>query len=145
MGTKKQVEKDFAKRLFIEEKLDRKTIAERLGITEKTVGKWAKDENWEKIRTSLVTIKDAQISLLYGQLEFLNNDIASREYKVATAKEADALIKITNAIKSLEVETNLGDTINVCKKLIQFVRIDNLEFSKNLTRYCDLYIHTLMK
>lgn len=145
MGAKKQVEREYAKRLFIDEKLDRKAIAERIGVAEKTIGKWAKDDNWEKIRTSLLTIKDSQISLLYSQLEFLNNDIASRDYKVATPKEADTLIKITNSIKALEVETNLGDTIQVAKKIIQFIQSEDLEFSKKLTRYCDLYINTLMK
>lgn len=145
MATKKQIEKEYAKRLFIEERLDRKTIAERVGVNEKTIGKWAKEGDWEKIRTSLLTIKDSQIALLYGQLEFLNNDIAARDYKVATTKEADTLIKITNAIKALEVETNLGDTIQVAKKIIQFIQNDDLEFSKKLTRFCDLYINTLMK
>ncbi|NDP26448.1 MAG: hypothetical protein GZ087_03335 [Flavobacterium sp.] len=183
MAVKKQVEKDFAKVLFVENNLDRKEVAARVKVTEKTVGKWVIDGNWEKMRISLITIKDNVLKEHYNQLDQLNKEIASRpivrdipasllkpiklkdasgaEYlEYPKIKEEDYPIKIgntpntkdslvmtqiTNNIKKLETETNIGETIEISKQLIQFIGGQDLYFSKILTEYCDAFITAKMK
>ena len=44
MGLSKLQEKDYAKMLFVSENLSQKEIAERVKVSEKTIGKWIKDE-----------------------------------------------------------------------------------------------------
>lgn len=183
MAKAKQVEKDYAKVLFVNDNLTQKEIAERLNVTEKTVGKWVKDGKWETLRTSMLTTKDNQLKSLYEQLERKNHEIATRpvvrdipayilkpiklkdaegnEYlefpkynpedypikigNVPTSADADAIAKITGAIKRLETETSIGETIDVSKKLIQFIQPIDFEFAKKLTSYCDVYITSIMK
>lgn len=145
MAVRKQVEKDFAKVLFVNDNLTQKEIAIRLNITEKTIGKWVKDGEWEKMKKSILVTKDSQLSMLYDQLDFVNNYIKTRDYKIATTKEADVISKLTSAIKKLETETNVGETIEVSKQLIQFTRSQDIAFSQQLTKYCDAYIQEKMK
>ena len=60
------------------------------------------------------------------------------------SKDTDMIIKITNAIKKLETETNIGETITVAKNFILFVRsIDNQDANK-LTTYFDAFIKQKM-
>lgn len=57
-----------------------------------------------------------------------------------TTKDADIILKITNSIKKLETDTNVGDTVSVCKDLIQFVRSQDQELANKLIKYCDAMI-----
>ncbi len=79
MAFKKQQQNEYAKILFTERGLTQKEIAERVGVTEKTVGNWVKKGDWEKLKKSLLVTKKNQISKLYDQLEWLTNHIANRE------------------------------------------------------------------
>jgi transcriptional regulator with XRE-family HTH domain len=183
MGAKKTVEKDYAKMLFVNENLSQKEIAERVGVQEKTIGKWINDGNWQSLKTSMLVTKDAQLVALYGQLAHINHEIETRpvvrdipqfllkpmivkdakgnekielphynpeDYpikigNVATSKDADIIAKITTAIKRLETETNIGETVDVCKKLIQFIQSVDIQLAKKVTDYADAYITSLMK
>lgn len=183
MGTRKQVEKDLAKILFVNEGVTQKEIAERLNLTEKTVSKWVKEGEWDKLKTSMLVTKDNQLTALYRQLENLNSEIATRPIvrdipakllspvkvrdsdggerlenpvynaedfpvKVGnfpTSKEADMISKLTTAIKRLETETNIGETVEISKQLIQFVRSIDVPFANQLLKYCDLFIQDKMR
>lgn len=78
MKRNREMEKDYAKSLFLEGKT-RKDIAQRLSRTEKTIGKWAVDGKWEEMKRSLMVTKETQINSLYIQLEQLNKDILERK------------------------------------------------------------------
>jgi transposase len=183
MAVRKQVERDFAKILFVNENISQKEIAARLKVTEKTIGKWIKEGNWEALKTSMLVTKDNQLTALYKQLETKNKEIENRpivydipifllkpiklkdehgcefleypkinekDYPVksgnfANSKDADIISKITGAIKKLETETNIGETVEVAKQLIQFIGSQDLAFSKQLTEYCDAFITSKMK
>jgi transcriptional regulator with XRE-family HTH domain len=145
MALLKKQEKEFAKSLFIGGGLTQKEIAERVSVTEKTIASWIKKEKWESLKKSLLTTKQNQLGFLYDQLDFLNTDIASREFKVAAGKEADTIIKLTAAINRLETETSIGDTVEVARNFIEFVRPQDLELAKTITNLFDVFITAKMK
>lgn len=145
MALLKKQEKEFAKSLFIGGGLTQKEIAERVSVTEKTIASWIKKEKWESLKKSLLTTKQNQLGFFYDQLDFLNNDIAAREFKVADGKEADTIIKLTAAINRLETETSIGDTVEVARNFIEFVRPQDLELAKTITNLFDVFITAKMK
>lgn len=145
MGLKKAQEREYARILFVSENLHQKEIAERVGVTEKTIAKWIQEGDWKKLKRSLLTTKQNQLSQLYDQLEWQNNEIAKRELKVATSKEADVISKITAAIQRLEIEASIGETVEVGRNLIDFIRQTDLDFAKKVTAYFDLFIQTKMR
>jgi transposase len=145
MALKKLQEKEFAKSLFIGGGITQKEIASRVSVTEKTLANWIKAGKWESLRKSLLTTKQAQLSFLYDQLDFLNTDISERDYKVAVGKEADTIIKLTAAINRLETETSIGDTVEVARHFIEFVRPQDLELAKTITNLFDVFITAKMK
>lgn len=145
MGLSKSKEHDFAKLLFTQERLSIKEVAERVGVSEKTVSKWRTLDGWDSIRKSLLVTKDQQITHLYNQLEWLNDDISGREMKIATVKEADIISKITSAIKKLEVDASLGEIFEVGRLFIDFVREIDLSKAKDITTLFDQFIQCRMK
>lgn len=145
MGLKKTQEREYARVLYVSENLHQKEIAERVGITEKTLSKWIQEGDWKKLKRSMLTTKQNQLSQLYDQLEWQNMLIAERPLKVANSKEADVISKITAAIQRLEVETSIGETVEVARAFIEFVRQNDLDFAKKITALFDLYIQTKIK
>src|SRR5690606_40471800 len=79
MGLKKKQEEDYAKILFTQHNLTRKEVSERVGVSEKTVGRWADKGNWDALKRSLLTTKKQQITQLYEQLEWINSHISTRD------------------------------------------------------------------
>lgn len=182
MAIRKQVERDLAKVLFVNDNVSQKEISERLKVTEKTVGKWVKEGDWEKLKISLLVTKDNQLTGLYNQLAAALNEIETRpivrdipnfmlkpiklkdssgdeklEYPMydpedypilignfPNSKDTDMISKLTTAIKRLETETNIGETISVVKNLIMFIRNIDSKFATQLTTYCDAFVKEKM-
>lgn len=114
--------KEFAKLLYIKERLTQKEVAQRVAIGEHALGRWVKDGGWDKLRRSLLVTKQEQIAKLYAQLETLSDLIAKRAEKVANSKEADIYTKLTAAIRNLETEINIGDCVEIGMEFCDYVR-----------------------
>ncbi len=140
--------KEFAKLLYLQNNgISQKEISQRAGISEVTVGKWIKAEKWEELKVSLLTTKAEQLSLLYNQLKELNNAISRRDEgsRYSTNKEADTLIKITAAIKNLEVETSIADKVETGQQFLSFIRkASDIDLSKQVAKYFDAFIKSCM-
>lgn len=135
--------KDYAKTLFLNDlNITQKEIAERAGVSEKTVSNWVNRESWEKLRTNLLTTRDMQLSALYGQLRALNETIAGRELdkRYASSKEADVLIKLTSAIRNLEQDMSIADIVNVAKRFLGFVKKVDMNQAKEISALFDAFI-----
>jgi len=145
MGISKTQEKEFARMLFVNEKLSQKEIAQRVNVSERTLGKWMKDGKWEQMRKSMLITKDHNLFLLYEQLQALNEEIQKREQKYGNIKEVQTIAMLTTSIQRLEIETSIGQTIEVAKGFIEFLRQIDVDKAKEATKYFDAYILTRMK
>lgn len=145
MGLKKKQQNDYAKMLYTTGQFTQKEIAERVEVTEKTLSNWIEKGGWKKLKKSMLVTKQHQISRIYDQLDFLNDKINNREDKVADVKEADVFIKLTNSIHKLEVETSVGQIVEVAREFIEFVRQFDVETAKVITGHFDKFIHSKMK
>lgn len=145
MAVRKETEKEYAKLLFIKHNLDQKEIATKVKVTEKTLGKWINDGKWREQKRSLLHTRNSVIRGLEEQMELWQEMIGKREDKLASAKEADLLIKLASGIKKLENEIGIGEIITANMGLIEFIQSIDFDFSKKLTQYADLYINSKMK
>lgn len=141
--------KELAKALYLSDKgKTQKEVAKAIGVTEATVSKWAADDKWSELRDSLVLTRDEQLSRLYAQLRAFNDYIDTKEEKLRfpTSKEADALRKISKSIKDLEVETSIAETIEVLKKVLDFIRpLVSFEQAQAIRRLFDQYVKNVLK
>jgi predicted DNA-binding protein YlxM (UPF0122 family) len=145
MGITKAQEREYAKILYVSERITFKEIAERTGVTEKTIGKWAIADNWDKLRKSLLTTKQNQLVHWYNQLEAMNEHIATRKPPVPDSKEADIMSKVTSNIQRLETETGIGEYVEVGRKLLTFIQSIDLDDAKKFKGYVDEFINSKVK
>jgi transcriptional regulator with XRE-family HTH domain len=161
MGVSKAQEKEYARILYVSERITYKEIAERVGVTEKTIGRWAEIGNWDKLRKSLLTTRDNQLVHWYNQLENINEDIAHRpvlqkdkkgddilrveKIGIPTSAEADTMSKLSGNIQKLETEIGLGEYVTVSKKLLVFIQGIDLGEAKRFKNYIDEFINEKLK
>ena len=133
----KQQRKDYAKTLYLGEKLTQDEIAERVGVTRVTVNRWINSEGWEQLRTSLTITKEEQIKNVYQQISNLHNTILQRDEgkRFATPAEADTLAKYAAMINKLE--TDVG---TVLRKLMAFLRLHSPEEVKRIIPILDVFV-----
>jgi len=139
---------DHAKLLFTMEGVTvQKELAERVGVSVQSINKWVQGEGWESLRASVIITKENELRRFYMQITELNDAIWARPKgtRFANSKEADTLIKLTGAVRQLETDVSVADTIEVLKNFINHVREDNYEKAKEITTFADIYIKSILK
>lgn len=113
----KDKEKGLAFTLFTKECLNAKEIAVKVGVTEKTVGRWIKDGNWKKVR-------DANQNQSQNRLDRIQEVIDG-----LSTERLEILARIKEAKENLQNETNeeakkeLRQVVSELSK--DAVRVDN--------------------
>lgn len=143
--TEKDVKKEYALLLF-KQGVTQKEIAQRVGTTEQTLSKWAKDGKWDALRKSLLVTRQEQLGNLYEQLSELNTNIKSKPegQRFANSKEADVLVKTTGAIRQLETETSVSDVVDVSIKCLNWLRGVEPAKAKEQAEIFDAFIKSLL-
>lgn len=147
MAMTRQQKKDYAKMLFLKSDLTQKLIAGRVEVTEKTLGKWIKEEDWDMLKSSLIITKEEELRRLYQQLNELNNHIADRTEgnRYATSKEADTISKLASAIKQLERDTTIADVIDVFIDFSNWLREADFEKAQEFVSLQDDFVKHKLK
>lgn len=141
-GMTNQQKKEWAKLLFTKEQLLQKEIAEKVGVTPKTVCNWVNKENWDKLRISLSVTHEEQLSHLYSHLSEINTSISKRPEgeRFPNAKEADTITKLSSSINKLERESGVGEVVSTFGQLIRWLRERNLEEAQMIAPILDDFV-----
>lgn len=131
-----------AKTLYCTGQYDQKDIAEIVGISERTISVWKQDEGWEDLKESLLTTRENELRRLYKMLKNLNDflDDKNESCLPINSKEADAVLKLTAAIRNLELETSIADKVEVGTAFINMVRKEDLALSKIIASWFDTFL-----
>ena len=141
--------KEHAKLLFIKENLSQKEIAEKVEVSEKTINRWVNENNeeWKRMRQSIIITKEEQLRRIYEQLDELNQAIQKRDAgcKYANSKEADVIVKLTAAANNLESDASIADIVEVAKRFLNWLRPLDLQKAKEVSALLDAFIKDQMK
>lgn len=139
--------KEWAKTLFVIERLTQKEIAKKVGVSEKTISIWVNKEGWDTLRVSVIITKEQQLKRFYSQVDELNTGIEGRDpgKRYANSKEADTIVKLTAAIKALETETGIAEIIETFKLFTNWLKAFDLPKAQELTKLLDDFITSRIK
>jgi transcriptional regulator with XRE-family HTH domain len=138
--------KDFAKILYLHERLTQAEIAERTGVSGKTIARWIETGGWKGLKVSITITREEQIGNIYRQLAAINDAIGKRDRgsRYATPAESDTIFKLSAAIQKMETDVGIAEIVNVSKGLLDFVRKTDIEKAKELSHDLDAYIKERM-
>lgn len=137
--------RDYAKLLFIKEKLTQKEIAIRIDISQNTISKWANEGNWEAAQKSILLTREEQLRQMMNELDELNKEIANSPLKRANKEQTWVRSQLTGDIKKLESKVSSYDAFNVARGIGEYYRPIDLDIAKQITELFDPYIKTLLR
>lgn len=142
MSISRQQQKEYARTLYVREKLTQAEIAERAGVSRQTVIRWCATEKWDEMRASVSMTSEEQIRNLYRQIIEINTAIANKEQgaRYASAKEADTIVKLTTAINKLQTEVGIHEIVNVGSEFINYMRPIDLDKAKEFASLFDSFV-----
>lgn len=129
--------------LYLNSAMTQKEIAKKVGVSENSLSNWVTDGKWEALKTTLLSTHDEQLKNLYKILEMLNKQgkEALEDDDPDTNPDADAIIKITKAIKYLEKDgSGMGETYITLMDFLTFIQRDNMEHAQLVNNYADAFI-----
>ncbi|MGG5507910.1 MULTISPECIES: transcriptional regulator [unclassified Myroides] len=135
--------KEHAKLLFIKENIDsQKEISERVGVSEKTIGRWIEEGAWRKLKRNIILTREEQMINLMDELAELSESIKKKEEgsRFADHKEAQIRRQLVKDIKDLETKAMLPEIINSLTQFLDFVRRQDIDDTKLLAGYVDHFI-----
>lgn len=138
---------DYAKMLYIYDKLTQKEISKKADVSEPTISKWANDGKWDDYRKAISVTRDERYRSTINQLTELDNLINSRDenHRFPSKDESNIRRKLVADLKSLEVECGIVDVINVSIKLLEWLRQVDNEKAKELSDIFNSYIKSTLK
>lgn len=137
--------KEIAKVLYLQD-YKQKDIAVKLGVSENTVTRWAKDGCWDNLKKNLLNSKYTRLAELYDELEETNRMIKEKDgYKVANSKEADARRKLIADIAELETKYNIGQVTTIARDYVNFVGQIDFDFAQKSLTYLEAFVEQLME
>jgi len=140
-----QLKKDLAKILFTREQLDQKIVAQRVGVSEKTMSNWVNDGNWRELRNRMLISKEDQLNSFYEQLGALNEAI-KKGTGIPDTKQADIQIKLTAAIRNLETDLAIADVVESGMRFIKHLqRVGTIEQVKEYAELWNSFIQSEIK
>ncbi len=117
--------KRLAYTLFVENGFEQKVIAGITGITEKSIGAWKKDGNWEADKQEARMGFEQQRRRIRKHIDTLLTQIEERKapLNVPNSSEGDVLSKLTAAAKALQTELSFAHKAESGKQFVQFIQL----------------------
>lgn len=126
--------KEIAKLLYINNDFTQKNIAEKIKVTENTIGKWVKDEKWDEQKKALSVSKTTLLKKMYSYLETI---LDKEEGSIV----ADRVVKITRAIERLQdKKASFENYIEVFQNFTNYVSREDIELAKIIVRKQDEFV-----
>src|SRR5690606_17382803 len=119
-----------------------KEIARRVNATEHSIGRWAKEDNWELYRKNMLLTREEQMQNLLNELAELNEFIKQKPEgkRFANAKEGDVRRKLIKDMKELVTKASLAEIIETSKRMIRWLSPVDLPLAQKLTDLYDQFI-----
>jgi len=119
-----------------------KALAAKVGVTEKTMGKWIKDGHWEKLRMNIPLVKQEQVQLMLAELQAINLTVATKPEgsRYADTKTADIRRKLVADLRDLEGETSVSDKISVAMSFTKWLGKIDVAKAQEVGALLDVFI-----
>lgn len=88
-------------------------LADKIGVTRQTVGKWCKEDGWQEIRAARNITRPELVNKLLLAIDKLICQVNDSNDPTMIAGLGDKLSKLSSVIQKLDKQTTVVDTIDV--------------------------------
>ncbi|MBX7241858.1 MAG: hypothetical protein K1X92_08920 [Bacteroidia bacterium] len=139
MANKKTVEREIAWMKFLYESKSQTEIARELNVSLKSIGIWAREDNWEKKR-EMLKLTNEKIAM--KNTEYLGNlfmliDSRPEKERFPSTAEANIMIQMGTIKDKFKPELQLPQLYEAATKIMNYIKTRNLSLAKEITPYID--------
>jgi transposase len=125
------VKKKQAYILYVEHDLDAKEVARIVGVSERTIWRWNKKENWRNMR-SIRALAPAKLASFYYQQSEVIMQTAVKEKRLLTDKEVAIISKLSATVMRLEKGDGVGFNIRAMDNFLAYLSKNDLQLAKSI-------------
>lgn len=136
--------KEKARAFFVRSSLNRKEIAETIGVTEKTLRNWIELDNWQAEKDSSSITRSQLLQESYAQLQAINDEIRDNHKGIPTKLLSDAKGVIRKEIETLSTHP-IYKYVEVFEEFLLWTAKNNPKNLEAFTKDSSLFINQLGK
>ena len=138
--------KEWSQLLYLKENLTQQEIADKVGVSRRTVVSWVNAGKWEEMKTGLTMTREQQIMNIQRQIAEINRTIAERPQgeRFATATESKTIAQLSAAIDKLEKDAGLKDLISSATRFLVWLRAIDINKAKEFGTLWDNFIRSTL-
>lgn len=144
----KQEKQDHLRLLYTKDNITtQKELAQRVGVTEKTIAEWIEELNLKKLSRNFLLTREEQLANLLDELVEINTAIKSKKEgeRFADSKLANTRRFLIRDIKDLETKALLPEIISSVTQLLDFIRKNDLGDAQVVASYVDAFIKSKLR
>ncbi len=124
----------LAFQMYCKTNMTQKEIAVAVGVAEKTIGAWKNAEDWKIKKAAATTTKTNIVAQYYMMLAAINEAIEANG-GIPTAKDADAISKITGAIQTIDKRLNLSNYVDILEEFTNYMKEIDLPATQQIVDF----------
>lgn len=138
--------KEWARLLYLRENLTQQEIADKVGVSRRTVVSWASAGKWEEMKAGLTMTREQQIVNIQRQIAEINQRVLERPQgeRFATATESKTIAQLSAAIDKLERDAGLKDLISSATRFLVWLRALDIAKAKEFGLLWDNFIRSTL-
>lgn len=139
---KSEQKKALAREIYLLGSYTYEEIASKVDVQRQTISRWAKAGKWDELKAGMSVTREEILKRMYQHLNNINEDILTRTEgeRRPSSKEADVMVKLAAAIKSMETDVGISDLVSAGMRFGDWLRISNVEKAKEFVKLWDLFL-----
>ena len=144
---KSEQKKALAREIYLLGSYTYEEIAAKVGAQRQTISRWAKLGKWDELKAGMSVTREEILKRMYQHLNNINEDILTREEgeRRPNSTEADVMVKLAAAIKSMETDVGIADLISAGMRFGDWLRATDLDKAKDFMKLWDLFLKDNMR
>ena len=135
------IKKDQAEQLFFQTDLNQNEIAKQVGVSDRTLSRWVKDNQWKQLKAAARYMPAQIVDNFQAQLAKLQHTIMSREDSLPTLDEVNIMSRLVLCIARMKVQVTKISNIEVLQNFIGFVGALNKDLANENTRLANQFLN----
>jgi transposase-like protein len=133
--------KEQARHLYFNSNKTQKEIADEVGVSDRTIRLWIKEQSWDKLRQRALQMPAVISDNLCTQLINLQNKIQSRDEPIPTMEEVSITHKLVLCLMKLKNYPASGALMQFMQQFIDLTNDGNRDFTTELTHKANELFH----
>jgi transposase-like protein len=139
----KQNPKATAYNLYFQTNLTQAQIAERVGVSTRTLYDWMKQGNWKTLKANSRLMPAQIVDDIYNHISHLNWKIKTRDFedRYPSKEEAETLRKLISTIPKIKLNVSKGESAQAMINFVSWLQTRNNDAAIFISDFIDEYLH----